>query len=266
MFEISEHFIETPALSLRYHLNPWDEPAVGAPAAAISGIEVRDIDRALDDFRKFREWCRESGVALVSSRLSHERLVECGFLESQGFRFIELNYRPELSGLQSRDSGATVEFDIETASAADVSLIADMAGRIFQSDRFHADPLIDCRVGDLRYRGWVENAFRDPAQAVWKCARNGVIEAFFVIETPQSDRRFWSLVGLAPGLGGQGLGIRIWRAMLQWHQREGVEQVVTSISSRNVAVFSLYVKLGFRFPPPSITLHWCPRGRVMGPE
>ena len=32
-------------------------------------------------------------VMLVSCRLAQDRLVECAFLESHGFRFIELNYR-----------------------------------------------------------------------------------------------------------------------------------------------------------------------------
>ena len=265
MFDVHEQSVESPALALRFHLNPWDELAVGAPVAAISGIEVRDVDRARDDFRKFRDWCSASGVVLVSCRLFHDRLLECAFLESQGFRFIELNYRPELSGLQLQDQGAADEFVVETATPADSDTIAEIAGKIFEAGRFRADPLIEPTISDLRYRGWVENAFHNPAQSVWKCGRDGRIEAFFVVEAPQRDRRFWSLVGLAPGLGGRGLGTQVWRAMLRWHRSEGVDRVGTSISSLNAAVFNLYVKLGFRFPPPSITLHWCPRGLVTRP-
>lgn len=265
MFEVQEQSIETQALTLRYHLNPWDEPTVGAPVAAISGIEVHDADRAREDFRKFRDWCSLSGVVLVSGRLFHDRLTECAFLESQGFRFIELNYRPELAGLQLLDQGAVDEFVVEAATPTDAGPIAEIAGRIFEAGRFRADPLIDPGIGDLRYRRWVENAFRNPAQSVLKCGREGRIEAFLVVEMPQRGHRFWSLVGLAPGLGGRGLGTRVWRAMLRWHRAEGVDRVATSISSLNAAVFNLYVKLGFRFPPPSITLHWCPRGPVTRP-
>lgn len=265
MFEAREQSIESPALTLRYHLNPWDEPTVGAPVATVSGIEVRDADRARGDFRRFRDWCDEGGVVLVGCRLGHDRLAECAFLESQGFRFIELNYRPELAGLQSQDPGAADEFAVLPATAADADTIAGIAGSIFEAGRFRADPMIDSRIGDLRYRRWVENAFRNPAQSVLKCGREGRIEAFFVVEAPERDQRFWSLVGLAAGLGGRGLGTRTWRAMLRWHRGEGVDRVATSISSLNAAVFNLYVKLGFRFPAPSITLHWCPRGLVTRP-
>jgi RimJ/RimL family protein N-acetyltransferase len=86
-----------------------------------------------------------------------------------------------------------------------------------------------------------------------------------VVEEPTLTSRFWSLVGLAPGLAGKGLGLRVWNAVLAFHHREGVHEVSTSISSHNVAVHNLYVRLGFRFPAPTITLHWCPFGSLRLP-
>ena len=266
MFEANELAIDTPALAVRYHLAPWDASTVGGPVAVISGIEVRDRDRAPDAFAAFRDWCIAGGVSLVSCKLDHDRLVECGFLESQEFRFIELNYRPELAGLQSSDAVAPNEYMVDVATAEDEHLIAEIAGQIFDAGRFHRDPLIDPRVGDLRYRRWVSNAFLNPRQTVLKCRRGDEVKAFFVVEAPAPDRRFWSLVGLAPGLGGRGVGTRIWRAMLQWHRAEGADHVSTSISSLNAPVFNLYVKLGFRFPSPTISLHWCPFGRIEAPS
>ena len=264
MFEAHERSISTPALTLRYHLNPWDEPSLGARTATIAALEVHDETSAVREFDAFRAWCDDERVALVTCRLSQERLAECGFLERFGFRFIELNYRPELAGLGSLSVRGDEDYLVETASPDDAEAIAAIAGEIFEAGRFHIDPLIDPRVGDRRYRQWASNAFRNPGQTVWKCGNEGRIDAFFVIESPSDESRFWSLVGLAPGLSGKGLGTRIWRAVLYRHQREGVGRVSTSISSLNVPVFNLYVKLGFRFPPPTITLHWCPRGRIEG--
>ena len=265
MFEVNELTIDTHALSMRYHLAPWDAPTVGGPVAVISEMVVRDRDRAFRAFVAFRDWCTAGGVSLVSCKLAHDRLVECGFLESQEFRFIELNHRPEFAGLQSIDAVAPDKYVVDVATAEDEPLIAEIAGKIFDAGRFHRDPLIDPRVGDLRYRRWVSNAFLNPRQTVLKCGRGDEIKAFFVVEAPARDRRFWSLVGLAPGLGGRGVGTRVWRAMLQWHRAEGVDHVSTSISSLNTPVFNLYVKLGFRFPPPTVTLHWCPFGRIEAP-
>jgi ribosomal protein S18 acetylase RimI-like enzyme len=81
-----------------------------------------------------------------------------------------------------------------------------------------------------------------------------------VIEFPEPKHCFWSLIGLAPGLQGRGLGKRVWNAMLHQHRERGIDTVSTSISSHNVAVFNLYVALGFRFPAPSMTLQWRPPG------
>jgi RimJ/RimL family protein N-acetyltransferase len=97
---------------------------------------------------------------------------------------------------------------------------------------------------------------------VLKCSLDGRIVGFFVIEARKHGDCFWSLNGLAPGSEGQGLGKRVWRSMLHWHRAAGVHTVSTSISSHNVAAFNLYVALGFRFPLPSMTLQWCPAGRL----
>jgi GNAT superfamily N-acetyltransferase len=265
MFEAVESYFNTPALSMRYHLNPWDELTIGGSAATITSIAVHEQAQAAEDFRLFVEWCDASRVLLVTCRLPHDRLDQCGFLEARGFRFVELNYRPELAHLHQVDLGEDDGVAVEEVGAIDKVRVAEIAGQIFEAGRFHADPLIDPRVGDLRYRQWVLNAFRNPAQRVWKCSEADRITAFFVVEYPEPDRRFWSLVGLAPGLSGKGLGARMWRAMLRKHREEGAARVSTSISSLNVAVLNLYVKLAFRFPPPEITMHWCPRGRILGP-
>ena len=265
MFDATEFEIDTPALRLRHHLAPWDEATVGAPVAVISALDVRAPEAAHDDYVAFREWCRREAVALVSCRLGHARLAECGFLESQGFRYIELNYRPE-AVLATLDLDDAPGFEVGPARPEELPAIEDMAGQVFDAGRFHNDPMIDSRVGGLRYRAWVGNALRNPRQSVVSCRVDDRVVAFFVVETPRHDHRHWSLVGLAPGLGGQGMGTRVWRAVLRWHRDQGVLGVSTSISSLNVRVFNLYVKLGFRFPDPEITLHWCPRGPIGGPR
>ena len=60
-----------------------------------------------------------------------------------------------------------------------------------------------------------------PGQRVLKCQMDGRIVAFMVVEQPTPASRFWSLVGLAPGLAGKGLGRRVWQAVLAFHHREG---------------------------------------------
>ena len=258
MFKYIEERSESTALSITYHLTPWDEPIFRGNTAAITSIHVRVEKEAAPAFESFRNWCMQNQIKLVSCRLTQDQLTECGFLEKQGFRFIELNYRPSLVGLSSFSDDA--EITISAAPVSDVAEISGIASRIFESGRLHIDPQIGPEIGNRRYAAWAANAFHYPGQQVLKCVMDGRIIAFMVVEHPMPASRFWSLVGLAPGLAGQGLGRRVWQAMLAFHHREGVQEVSTSISSHNVVAHNLYVSLGFRFPAPTITLHWCPFG------
>jgi hypothetical protein len=260
VFSYVEERSETPALDLTYHLTPWDEPVFRGNTAAISTIRLGAEADASRDFGAFRDWCKEYAVKLVSCRLAQDRLRECGFLEAQGFRFIELNYRPSLTGL----GGFPRDADIAVCPAlrSDENEICDFAGRIFQTGRLHADPFVGPEIGSRRYALWAANAFRHPGQQLLKCQMDNRTIAFVVVERRTVTSCFWSLVGLAPGLIGKGLGRRVWMAMLAFHHSEGVEEVTTSISSHNVAIHNLYAALGFRFPAPDITLHWCPFGPV----
>ncbi len=263
MFSYFEERSESPALSLCYHLAPWDRPIFQANTAAISSIHMGIGPNAAQTFDVFRDWCIGNDVKLVSCRLAQDRLIECAFLEAQGFRFIELNYRPTVGRLErfTEDAGIV----ICPAVGADAAEITAIAAQIFETGRLHVDPQVGPEIGNRRYAVWAANAFRHPGQRVLKCLMGGRIIAFMVVEQPTPASRFWSLVGLAPGLAGQGLGRRVWQAMLAFHHREGAQEVSTSISSHNVAVHNLYVSLGFRFPAPAITLHWCPFGPVKLP-
>jgi len=258
MFSYTEHAIDLAPLAMRYYLAPWDRPFFPGNTAAISAITIRLPEQASDAFGAFRRWCKDEDVCLVSCRLPQDRLSECGFLEAQGFRFIELNYRPVCNDL----SGYTPDPDIVIAPAAadEKGRISAIASTIFSTGRLHLDPQVGTAIGDRRYAAWVDNAFRNPQQTVLALRLNRQLAGFVVVEKPESHRRFWSLIGLAPGLEGQGLGRRIWRTLLASHASDGVTEVATSISSQNPRVFNLYVGLGFRFPAPEITLHWCPGG------
>ena len=258
-FEFRTESIRTPALELDYYLVPWDTQILGVPVAQIAELRVLDAAPAARDYESFAQWCTSQRIALCACRVAASRLVECMFLEERGFRFIELNYLPRLDGLQAlqiADQGV----HIEQAAASDQNLLADMAAQVFRHGRLHQDPRIDPALGDRRYRTWMTNAFSHPRQTVLKCLIDGAIVGFFVVEYPAPNHCFWSLIGLAPGLAGRGLGKRVWWAVLRKLQGDGIDVVSTSISSHNIAVFNLYVALGFRFPEPAITLQWRPPG------
>jgi RimJ/RimL family protein N-acetyltransferase len=260
MFSFITEYTQAAALDLAYHLAPWDRPIFGAETAVISDIAFRQEEGATPVFDEFRDWCARHRAVLVTCRLEQSQLRECAFLEARGFRFIELNYRPDLEQL----AGFAPDPDILIAPASleDFDVIVGYAGQIFEAGRFHLDPWIGPEIGNRRYAAWAANAFRHPNQQVLKCIMEQRLVAFFVVEQTDPQSRLWSLFGLAPGMAGRGLGQRMWRALVANLRNEGVTSISTSISSHNVAMHGLCVSLGFRFPAPSVVLHWCPLGPV----
>ena len=241
-----------------YHLVPWDTEILGCPVAEISNIEVIDTRKADTHFAKFQNWCKLNNIRLCSCRINSDHLTESFFLQDHGFRFIELNYRPEFSGVQQGQRPIEA-IEIVPAQAEDQEALAHIAFRVLRHGRFHQDPLLGRQIGNTRYKFWLLNSFSNPVQFVFKCMVDGKIAGFFVVEYPEEKSCHWSLNGLAPEYVGRIMGTQIWKAMMRFHQNEGMESVVTSISSHNTPAFNLYVKLGFRFPLPQVTYHWHPQ-------
>ena len=260
MFSFSEQHAQGPGLDLTYHLAPWDHPIFQGNTATVTSFHLQTAGDPEPTYTEFLNWCARNRVLLVSCRLAQSQIKECSFLEARGFHFVELNYRPILNKLDGFSYDA--EILISEATDSDKTEICQIAGQVFSAGRLHVDPQVGPEIGNRRYAAWAANAFRNPTQRVLKCMIENRIVAFLVVETPTPTTRFWSLTALAPGLVGQGLGRRVWQAMLARHRDENVVEVSTSISSHNVEVHNLYVSLGFRFPAPKITLHWCPYGPV----
>jgi ribosomal protein S18 acetylase RimI-like enzyme len=260
MFEFETISHRGPAMEVDYHICPWDRPILGVETAAIAALTLHDAAAAGEEFQVFRSWCGSRDVRLVSSRLPHDDLAAIGFLESQGFRFIELNYHPKSNGLAAYRADDAVSI-VSTGVDERDELIA-LAGKMFDYGRLHADPMVGARLGNLRYAAWLRNAFVAPHQDVLAFVVEGRKVGFVVVESPSPVARFWSLIGISSEHRGRGLGRRIWRSLLAYHHAEGVEEVSTSISSLNTPVLNLYASLGFRFPAPTATLHWCPAGRL----
>lgn len=250
--------IETASLRLEYWLVPWDTAIAGRPVAELVNVSILEPVAAGHDYGVFVQWLFDQQVALCSCRMPQQRVGDIMFLEDKEFRFVELNYIPQMSSL-SRHEFTKDDISVQLADDADRNAIADMAESAFEIGRFHQDPRISPSLGNRRYRRWLINAFANDGQQVIKCCLDDDIVGFFVIEYPQVRHSFWSLCALAPSVQGRGLGKRVWEAVLRWQQAKGIENVSTSISSHNSRILNLYVTLGFRFPPPTVTLHWRPR-------
>jgi RimJ/RimL family protein N-acetyltransferase len=234
---------------------PWDREVFGFAVAQIQDLEVVDSHRAMADYRAFPDWLDAGGVGIVNSRLPHQQLRESMFLEANGFRFVEMVLHPTLGNLQSLDIPQD-DLRITLARETDLPELQDIAEHAFRYERFHVDPRLDPRLGDLRYRRWVTSSLGHPAQRLLKVTDGDRLVALFLVESRDDRSAYWHLTAVAPAWQGRGYGYRVWRSMLRHHQAEGCNGLTTTISARNVEVLNLYSKLGFRFHPPEMTFHW----------
>lgn len=246
--------LEGESLCLKACRVAWDSDVLGIPVGNIIKLELSETSRSPHEFDVFKRWVQENDYGMISCRLPHQKLLESTLLERNDFRFIEMVLHPTLTNLQDI---VIYEHKLSVSSVDkdEVSIIGDIAARAFGYERFHVDPFLDPSLGDIRYRKWAENSYSDEKQHLIKATLNGKIVGFFLVEY-KDDLVYWHLTAVAPEWQGQGLGYRVWMAMIEYHKQEGYQQILTTISARNVLVLNLYSKLNFRFLPPEMTFHW----------
>lgn len=247
--------LQTDALDMAYFLVPWDSEIFEFQVAQISAIRVIETTKARLDLLGFVEWLAREGVYLASCRVPHDRLKETMLLEEVGFRFVEMVMHPQIADLQSFECSSQ-GLTIETAEQVDLPAIENIAAHAFGFERFHVDPRLQRRLADHRYVVWVRNSLAHPAQCLYKISDGGNLVAFFVTESKPDGLCYWHLTAVAPAFQGMGYGKRVWRQMLHFHKQEGATRIGTTIAGGNTPVLNLYVRLGFRFQPPEVTLHW----------
>ena len=245
--------IESPALRMSYFAVPWDSEAFGFCVAQIARLELGTGDPSAD-FAQFEQWCRQAAARLVSCRLPNDRLRESAWLESRGFRFIEMVLRPRIELLQA-SLPAHDALEIAPITAGDLAAVEDIAEVAFSTSRFLLDPALERGLSGQRYRRWVRTSFANPAHQVLKAEIDGAIVGFFVVEERSDGTAYWHLTAIAPAFQNRGIGKALWRAMLRRHQQGGMRAVETTVSAHNTAVLNLYAQLGFRLQPGGMTLH-----------
>ena len=247
--------IDTTSIFLEWDHVPHDTVLMGSPVWLITHLDVRgvDMDEAIEYFENARD---RFGVGLVSCRLRHNCLTESMFLESHGFRFIEMLYQPELTLTPGMDVAGDSTLTIRLANDKDLPTVVDMAGRAFVNERFHMDPRLGAALGNKRYQNWVISSFNHPTQLLYVLFEANRLVAFFVTEMQADGVCYWHLNAVAPEAQGLGYGQRAWQAMIGQASDSGAKRIRTSIVARNVRVLNLYARLGFRFPAPLMTFHW----------
>lgn len=247
--------INSPNLSMVWSSAPWDEAVCGFPVIQITSLRVLGTN-ASEEVRQFERARDELGVGLVSCRLPHDQLKESMLLEDYGFRFVEMGYAPELVLAKFKVVTEIGPLTVSRASQDDLPTLLEIARTAFHNERFKMDLRLDPVISDLRFQNWVASSLYHPSQELQVIKDGSRIVAFFVTELLNDGTCYWHLNAISPNAQGQGYGRRVWLRMIKHASDVGAQRVRTSIAARNNRVLNLYARIGFSFPPPSMTFHW----------
>jgi len=247
--------LHVPGLRLDVALAPWDAAACGFPVGQILAVTPTPNQPGPPDWRPLQDWIVLEKLGLISCRLAHSQIHESLLLQSFGFRCIEWVVQPSLL-LDPQASSPDPDIELVPSTPEHLPELARIAATAFSTDRFSIDPRLPRGAAGVRYRRWVESVPGHATQRLLTVLIGKGVAGFFVIETGPDASVYWHLTALDPERQGRGWGKRTWLAVLDQHRKDGFQSVRTTISLRNTPVVNLYARLGFRFAPPSMTLHW----------
>ncbi|MEZ8028410.1 GNAT family N-acetyltransferase [Enterovibrio norvegicus] len=254
MFKVDKEVFHSAGFVGKLGYISWDSDLFNKRIYSLSDVKIEPnlclntVSQDINDHFEFIE------ADLVITRIKQSDVTKINLLERLGFGFVELSYRP-FKSLDNSEKVSIPKFTFRLVGKDEISLIAERSLGIFHHGRYHQDPRSDNALADERYKNWLLNAVVHENQSVLICALDGKSLAFFVIEDSGNKDCFLSLVAIFPEYQGKGLATPVWKALFNYLELKGYSHFSTSISSHNDAVFNLYVKLGFKFPEPEMTLH-----------
>ncbi len=250
--------IDNAVLAMAWTETPWDSALFGFPVLHISSLACRaPLVQAEEAFVRFEQQRDALGCRFASARVPAADTEASFLLQARGFRVVEMLLHPEFD-LDTVAARAPLSAALEVRPAETDSLPAleEIAGAAFGLERFHVDPRVPRGLGDRRYCNWVRSALNHPRQRLLELFDGEQRVAFFVTERLDDGTEYWHLNAVDKQAQGRGIGERAWAAMIDRARGEGARRVRSAIVVRNVRVMNLYAKLGFRFLPPLIGLHW----------
>ena len=126
--------------------------------------------------------------------------------------------------------------------------LLDICHGAFLHGRFHRDFNLDKKQADRRYNSWLSQLFAE--KKVWGLMYENELAGFWGF----SDKKIL-LHALKHSYRGKGMAKYFWSAACQEMFKLGYKEIVSSISSSNMAVLNLYKTLGFKFKNPQDVYH-----------
>ena len=243
---------------------PLSDSAVSAPSAPPSWLVAQPFEARFLGGPCFRltevsqaseagAWAAAAGARLVSCRLPATQAAGgAAALATAGFREIE-----RLVTL-SAPAGGEVPAGIRPVRPDEVAALADLGGRVFRDDRFHADPRIADAAADALKSAWVHNGLTGRARWPLVAVDAADRPVGFNLVMDGGDGAVIDLIAVAGEARGAGHGRRLVHGARAVAGAAGLSRVRVGTQRRNAASLALYAAAGFTQESEAATFHWCP--------
>jgi hypothetical protein len=232
-------------------LSPLDEARFGHRTARAKGVTSKDLPLVLD-------FCRSNRIQFLIARCHVNDIQAAQAMEKEGFLLTDtlVYYRRNLlQPIPLRTSSSEIRL-LQDGEILDVSAVA---GEAFQNycDHYHADPNLDKTKCDEVYISWAVNSCsgRDDDHEVFIALKDEVICAFSVMQLNSPFEAEGVLCGIATKARRQKIYTDLIIESMNWSKGKRRSQMIISTQINNMAVQTVWIRLGFEFFTAYYTFH-----------
>ncbi len=246
---------------------PYETRNLGVPSFALTDDCLKSFDEKILA-GEIEKLTRLNGRLFIQTRLNKGQLTFTGALQRMGFFFAEATLVPfthfqknkvlqEFKKNPALFLPSLYAFDrlklnrVDRSDEISMKIIRSIARESFTDDRFHLDPNCPKETADERFVYWINDLAGDPLAVFYILFYEGNPLGFMARKMENMI-----LTGFSKEHQTAGLGDFLWLSTLLDMMGEGLLKAHTLISVNNARVLNLYVRLGFTFNDPGVTLHY----------
>lgn len=224
---------------------PFDSAILGGPVyrAELKDVaQIPTLEESIPD---------DAGLVSVRVRPDWVNVMEIT-------RFREIERLVSFERPLSPADGDPLPDGIRLGGPDDAEACADIAGRCFSFDRYHADPMLDDAAADESKRAWARNNLTGRGDAAFIAEFRGRVMGFNLCLRGE-DWALIDLIAVAPEAQGLGLGKALVQAAIR-HYAGMVPVMRVGTQTTNEASMAIYAANGFTKTDEMVTFHWTPPG------
>ncbi|WP_085906786.1 GNAT family N-acetyltransferase [Kiloniella majae] len=236
-------------LSARFSLTQdgWLSTVLGKQVYSLrlsdDGLEIGELEANLEAVDSF-----------TSIKLPADDIPPSVMLQSIGFKQIDT----ALTFCSSKSIEEKIT-NVRIALPDDKERVAEVAGQVFTTSRFHLDPLIsNSKADEIKYL-WAENYFhgkRGDTMLIAEDHQNKIQGFCQVIFTPDNNAVI-DLIGVSEETRGKGFGTQMISYL--WQQKpfnKPLEKIIVGTQAANIKAVNFYENTGFRLIKAQNILHY----------